>query len=87
MNREPGIDDSGGSETLAKHGIAGVWVGHQPGLGGGFEPGRIDFDGIGDDGENGWGGAVVGEDSLQEIGVERVGADDGLRLKFPDQAG
>lgn len=83
---EAGVDDFGGGEVGFFHDFGGLGIGDEPVIGWGAEPGGVDFEGVGDDGEDrevDFGGDLI-FNAVEEIGVERVGADDGGGLVFAD---
>ena len=63
--------------------FASVRVGDEPVVGGGFAPGGIDLDGVGDDGDDGFAG-VFFKDSFYKVGIEGVGGNDDVGLKLGD---
>lgn len=77
VDGKAGVDDFFLRDAPLVHGLAGELVGDEPVVGGGAEPGGVDFDGIGDDGEDGEFGAVFLFDAFDEVGVDGEGGDDG----------
>ena len=87
IHREAGFDDLFRREALLEHRVAGVGVSDDPGGCWGVDPGGVDLDGIGDDGENGRFLGLLGEDAVEEVGVNGVSGDDGVGLEFFDEFG
>lgn len=85
MDGEAGIDDFFRRKLAADHLGGGGGIGDEPPISGSFEPGGVDLDGIGDDGENRNFPPDALGDAAEEIRVKRVGADDGVRVEFVDQ--
>lgn len=86
VHGEAGLDDLGFRQALADEGLAGALIGDEPVVGGCLAPGGVDFDGVGDDGENrNFCSGRFFKDAFEEVGVERVGADDGTWLVPEDE--
>lgn len=69
-----------GRDFLGEEGFLGVMIGDEKVIAGGARPCGVDFDGVGDDGDDGnvRGG---GEEALDHVGVEGVGVDDDVGLE------
>ena len=82
VNRESGINNLMFSEPLLGKGVLGVLVSYQPEVGGGFPPSCVDRNRIGNNGKYRDSGNALVENTLNEIRIERVGAEDGVRFEF-----
>ena len=87
IHRESSFDDFFRRQSLLEHGVTSVGVGDDPGVGRRVDPGGVNLDGVGDDGDDGRWVRPIGEDAIEEVGVDRVGGDDGVRLKLIDEGG
>lgn len=89
---EAGADGKSGDggfffrDLLADEGFQGVGVGNEEVVARGAGPRGIDFDGIGNDGDNGDAG-VVAEEPVDHVRVKRVGVDDEVGLEFLKEGG
>lgn len=63
-----------------------VFVGDEEIVGGRAGPGRVDFDGVGDDGDDGDAPSVC-ELAVDHVRVERVGVDDQIGLELVEEVG
>lgn len=82
VNWESGINNLMFREALLDKGVFGVLVSYQPEVGGGFSPSCVDSNRIGNNGKYWDSSNALVENTLDKIGVERVGAEDGVRFKF-----
>lgn len=82
IHGEAGLDDFLLGNAPAAHGFQGRTIGDEEVVGGGAEPGSIDFDRVGDDGEDGACGAGFLEAAFEKIRVDRIGGGDGVWLVF-----
>ncbi len=83
---EAGADDFFFRDAPAAHGFEGCLIGDKEEVGGSAEPGGVDFDGVRDDGEDGDFFTDFLEVAFEEVGVDRVGGDDGGGLVFADES-
>ncbi len=85
IHGKAGVDDLLGGGVFMGHFLPGAGIGDEPPVRGCAQPCGVDFDRVGDDGED-WQFAVDAlGDAFEEIRVERVGADEGVRLELIDQ--
>ena len=82
VNRESGINNLMFSKPLLGKGVLGVLVSYQPKVGGGFSPSCVDRNRIGNNGKYRDSGNALVENTLNEIRIERVGAEDGVRFEL-----
>lgn len=85
VDRKPGINDFFSWKAMLDEGFFGKLVCYEPEVGWSFSPGCINGDGVGNNGENRNLGYAPLEDTLHEIWIERVGADNGIWLVFEDE--
>ena len=76
VDGEAGFDDAVGGDLAVDEAAPGFGIGDEPVVGGGLAPGGVDVEGIGDDGDDGAARLALLEGAVEEVGVERVGADD-----------
>lgn len=86
VDGKPGLDDAAWGDVEIDEVASGFRIGDKPVIGGGVAPGGVDVDGVGDDGDDGAAGDVFAEGAFEEVGVERVSADDDVRAELLEAA-
>lgn len=87
VHGEAGIDNFFLRKTSANEGLSRKGIGDEPCGGRSFFPRGVDLNGIGDDSEDGRLFWHRGENALEEVGIERIGANDGGGLVGGDSIG
>ena len=71
-------------DFLGEEGFAGVVIGDEEMIAGGAGPGGVNFDGVGDDGDDG-NLVTGGELAVHHVGVEGVGVYDHVGLELAEE--